>query len=60
MLRAWLHGTRGDGADRIISRMQLVEERMHSADLRFPRGLGVVGRCGVEFGVYFVEGASLK
>jgi hypothetical protein len=40
--------------------MHLVEERMHSADLRFPRGFGVVVGCGVEFGVYFVEGASLK
>ena len=58
MLGARLHRARGDGADRIISGMQ-VEERMHSAHLRFPRGFGVVGRCGVEFGVYFVEGASL-
>jgi hypothetical protein len=51
MLRAWLHGARGDGPDRIVAGMHLVEERMHSADLRFPRGFGVVGRCGVEIGV---------
>jgi hypothetical protein len=60
VLGAWLHGTRGDGSDRIIPGMHLVEERMHSTDLRFPRCFGVVGRCGIEFGVYFVEGAGFE
>ena len=54
-----MHRARRDGSDGIISGMQLIEERVHSAYLRLSRGFGVIGCCWVEVGVYFVEGAGL-